>query len=408
MEEKVIEWSEAQREAEAALNKAKTERVSAEIEDFTHAGVGNNQDTSIQTDTQSSITHPQSSDNSSSSGPSGFIPAHNPSQTSVPNVGQSVAIASFLNVGSDILTPMQIQAANSNTVVEERPDVKRTTSFNLADFENEQDPFDNLELKVLDDMEELNKVLSLAPQPEVIHDQTNEAATDNAKFSSDTAVQLDTGQDDQLEEALVAEYNQRSLKDVEYPDIDSLSSYDDSLANDQANSKSDNTNNPTPYSNGEVQVYPQTGALFHNDFNANAFNRLPPIGVSQYGVQPLQYYANSSQGTSVGSQVQNPQLQVSDTSSNSQSGITIYNQHSVGFTTNGYMSHVPQNELANAPSEQANGLRSTRSTPDISGSDERRTSPVMPSSHTPPPISSGSSTPPRRPSIKQVSWFSSF
>lgn len=50
--------------------------------------------------------------------------------------------------------------AASKTQVQ--PNVMSTSgpsSFNPADFENEQDPFDNMELKTLDDMKELNQVL---------------------------------------------------------------------------------------------------------------------------------------------------------------------------------------------------------------------------------------------------------
>lgn len=60
----------------------------------------------------------------------------------------------FYSVGQDnILIPLPA----NNPVV--RKTLPSASSFNPADFENELDPFDNLELKTLDDMKELDKVL---------------------------------------------------------------------------------------------------------------------------------------------------------------------------------------------------------------------------------------------------------
>ncbi|XP_067887892.1 ubiquitin-associated protein 1 isoform X2 [Heterodontus francisci] len=59
---------------------------------------------------------------------------------------------------NNILTPMP---ANSKTVTQKDPSPPYTTKFNLADFENEEDPFDKLELKTLNDKEELKNILEV-------------------------------------------------------------------------------------------------------------------------------------------------------------------------------------------------------------------------------------------------------
>ncbi|XP_078407383.1 ubiquitin-associated protein 1 isoform X1 [Cetorhinus maximus] len=59
---------------------------------------------------------------------------------------------------NNILTPMP---ANSKTVTQKDPSPPFTTKFNLADFESEEDPFDKLELKTLNDKEELKNILEV-------------------------------------------------------------------------------------------------------------------------------------------------------------------------------------------------------------------------------------------------------
>ncbi|KAJ7999691.1 hypothetical protein DPEC_G00197030 [Dallia pectoralis] len=59
---------------------------------------------------------------------------------------------------NDILTPLPAPA-RQNT-----PSVPAPQYLNLADFEREEDPFDKLELKTLDDREELRNILQSQPQ----------------------------------------------------------------------------------------------------------------------------------------------------------------------------------------------------------------------------------------------------
>ncbi|XP_072108414.1 ubiquitin-associated protein 1 [Mobula birostris] len=59
---------------------------------------------------------------------------------------------------SKILTPLP---ANSNMVKQKDPSPPYTSKFNIADFESEEDPFDKLELKTLNDKEELKNILAV-------------------------------------------------------------------------------------------------------------------------------------------------------------------------------------------------------------------------------------------------------
>ncbi|XP_042191611.1 ubiquitin-associated protein 1 [Callorhinchus milii] len=70
---------------------------------------------------------------------------------------------------NNILTPMP---ANSNAVKQKDPSPPNATTFNLADFESEEDPFDKLELKTLNDKEELKNILEVqASSRQVINSQ---------------------------------------------------------------------------------------------------------------------------------------------------------------------------------------------------------------------------------------------
>ncbi|KAK0148434.1 Ubiquitin-associated protein 1 [Merluccius polli] len=63
---------------------------------------------------------------------------------------------------NDILTPLPAPSLGPRKTLPSTPQVH---SLNLADFEREEDPFDKLELKTLDDREELRSILQSQPQP---------------------------------------------------------------------------------------------------------------------------------------------------------------------------------------------------------------------------------------------------
>ncbi|KAJ3603347.1 hypothetical protein NHX12_031089 [Muraenolepis orangiensis] len=63
---------------------------------------------------------------------------------------------------NDILTPLPASCLGPRKTL---PSIPQVHSLNLADFEREEDPFDKLELKTLDDKEELRSILQSQPQP---------------------------------------------------------------------------------------------------------------------------------------------------------------------------------------------------------------------------------------------------
>ncbi|XP_004545287.1 ubiquitin-associated protein 1 [Maylandia zebra] len=62
-----------------------------------------------------------------------------------------------------ILTPLPARSFDHRNT---QPSTPQLHSLNLADFEREEDPFDKLELKTLDDKEELRNILQSQPQPQ--------------------------------------------------------------------------------------------------------------------------------------------------------------------------------------------------------------------------------------------------
>ncbi|XP_060925723.1 ubiquitin-associated protein 1 isoform X1 [Limanda limanda] len=64
---------------------------------------------------------------------------------------------------NDILTPLPATSLGPRKAP---PSIPQLHSLNLADFEREEDPFDKLELKTLDDREELRNILQSQPQPQ--------------------------------------------------------------------------------------------------------------------------------------------------------------------------------------------------------------------------------------------------
>ncbi|XP_061544480.1 ubiquitin-associated protein 1 [Phycodurus eques] len=61
-----------------------------------------------------------------------------------------------------ILTPLPAPSLGPRKI---QPSTHQPHGLNLADFEREEDPFDKLELKTLDDKEELRSILQSQPQP---------------------------------------------------------------------------------------------------------------------------------------------------------------------------------------------------------------------------------------------------
>ncbi|KAM3878268.1 ubiquitin-associated protein 1 [Diretmus argenteus] len=75
---------------------------------------------------------------------------------------------------NDILTPLPAPSLGPRKT---QPSTPQMHSLNLADFEREEDPFDKLELKTLNDREELRNILQSQPQPQPPHSVSQPEAT---------------------------------------------------------------------------------------------------------------------------------------------------------------------------------------------------------------------------------------
>ncbi|CAH2296819.1 ubiquitin-associated 1 isoform X1 [Pelobates cultripes] len=125
LERKTIQWAEEIKQIKAAQNKAELEAEAACSEADANTQVGNgNEGTS-------------------------FPPRFNP------------VLASLQH--NNILTPTPANSNAMNLKVMSPPQVN--ADFNPADFECEEDPFDNLELKTLNDREELKNILGIHVRP---------------------------------------------------------------------------------------------------------------------------------------------------------------------------------------------------------------------------------------------------
>ncbi|XP_064620272.1 ubiquitin-associated protein 1-like isoform X2 [Lineus longissimus] len=163
LEAAVLEKYASMVEAEAAEDRAKVEQIGSTIEDFSRAMTLENTanlNESDEFDGSAGVPHSLPSE-----------PTHAEQGTSYENNSSSFARQDNLNpavtdqnaskafvlpFSSTILQPTPIIPARRATPKQE------TKAFRIRDFETVEDPFDDLELEVLDDMAELGKVLQVA------------------------------------------------------------------------------------------------------------------------------------------------------------------------------------------------------------------------------------------------------
>ena len=155
LEESVLHWYENQRQAKQCYDKAQVDKIGATIEEFTRIGGGAGTDSS-----DSDISPAIPNGDTVPSGATTTEPKKPPPPLPPPKPDQI-----FANLGHGILQPTPISMVMKQASGQVKGQVQpNQTSFNIADFEREQDPFDNVTLKVIDDMAELKSVLQPADQ----------------------------------------------------------------------------------------------------------------------------------------------------------------------------------------------------------------------------------------------------
>lgn len=404
LEERVLEWSKSQRENAEAIQQAETERVGNRIQEF-----------SQMPDPQPPPS--QQAPGESQSAQATPIATH-AGATDIPNPtsawsghGETTStnrpsLNPFMNIGSSILTPMPINQGGQGHARKESGSGKAQTGMiDLKDFENEQDPFENMELKVLNDREELNKmILGVQAMPESSTGPVENGSTSQAHEPSSRS-------------PVPSPVN---LKDVDYPELESFDSGQFGIpgqqsveysrgqlpgsVNLQTNSHRAFYQSPQPTSTMPYTSQNMPSATF----SYNQAVRLPPLPNARYFPQPpvsstVQNFLapNASTTSNVGAVGPN-QNNTTFTSTGAvyskqpgdRSFIPFQSFYSRNPFTDGPSGHLATNGQSNSQSTAGNGretpplnpLRSARSTPDISGSEDRRLPPLMPSSHTPPPI----------------------
>ena len=306
--------------------------------------------------------------------PNGSIPQRSGQEPTVrPPAETRSPTGPFMNVSSYILTPTVLASRpneNSHSQIVPHTSLTNSASFNLADFENEQDPFDNLELKTLDDMAELNKVLQGARTTEpvtnqgqneeknvsVIEQQTIITSVDKKEQSRTNALTTSGGPENtsqinnQVDKSSFQEPVPLNIKDVEYPDFDTLETPDNSLS-DPPNSIASQQmrDNPSvtcssdssaPDSHGQVSI--QTGSYASVSFSNRKVPQTQAAHDSQ-SYKPVSSVANSY----TNQQQSSPPGAVSQNTVSNSHGYNNYSMNSNKPST----SCSPQQSVINGPTQ---------------------------------------------------------
>ncbi|XP_014665980.1 PREDICTED: ubiquitin-associated protein 1-like isoform X2 [Priapulus caudatus] len=176
LEEKVVAWAEGQRAAKEAMAQARAQQVAAEVEAFSRQsgssesdqgessgeGSGNDRSDVVAVDRDppggdmytDEVSAASGATGGTVTGLSGFAQPRMgiESSTSLP----AAAKPSVGGVCEGMLQPIQAAAKQPDN---QASSVETKHTINLEDFENNTDPFDSVELKTINDLEELKNVL---------------------------------------------------------------------------------------------------------------------------------------------------------------------------------------------------------------------------------------------------------
>jgi hypothetical protein len=404
LEEKVIEWSDAYKLSKQALNRVNAEQVGADIEQFTQ--LATDSATEVETDgaesepdeaacdvndcdtkTQCDLHLVGPGEEPPSSAPLQVIPNTNPLET---------------GLGTGILIPTQLPTPKPRDI---SANSDKDGSFNPADFEREkeQDPFDNAELRVMNDLEELNKVLQNVQIVESVARSQASGMPTPIPAPRNRAVPVITGNSGQ-EVVMTHTVTQsvcqtqthpptgttyppipprsnypKSVKDIDYPQLDSVenkypvapaeTNSNNVYASSQKLISCNGLNYALPNSHrDQVNVSSSYAAAMggNNPFpssqrSAVCYNKAQDsVSGAMFPVKPI--VPQSTQASLVNGQINYPYSILS---------------HGAGYPTR-------DSVMKSSDNSTLNRLRSVRSTPDISKlSDD--TPVYLPKSHTPPP-----------------------
>ncbi|XP_046549899.1 ubiquitin-associated protein 1-like isoform X2 [Haliotis rubra] len=165
-EEAVLRWAQAREEAKVEQERLKAEKVANAIQE---------------------LSQPHDSDDSDSSGGEENGTAEVPFQGSALLPQQAPALLpqpAIATMSSDILTPVPIMPAK--TVEPVKQETTKPVDFDLALFEREDDPFENVERQLIDEMEELKTLLGPQNNPPTDVSPSNSTNNCDTNMSNNT------------------------------------------------------------------------------------------------------------------------------------------------------------------------------------------------------------------------------
>ena len=282
--------------------------------------------------------------------------------------------------------------------------------LDLRDFEREQDPFENLELKTLNDMEELDKVLQKAQESVKLTDNVNVTLSDNTSNPTENRAvpqgvlhpgYQESSSKDNISNNMttnpfepVNSQDQKkqvsnigsNLKNIEYPSLDSLPDNQNSLIM-QMGSGVVSYKNVSPPDEGKT-IDKGMDSLGNSNSHHHTMLQLKTSG-------------QNSKMHSIPSTIMNS----TSTSVHDATVIPQNKQYSFNGISNGFVSgtmHLSQTE--GKVDCGVNPLRSTRSTPDIVDMAKPEHMVQTGKSHTPPPYISNVATTNSMAHASQVSY----
>ncbi|XP_046366805.2 ubiquitin-associated protein 1-like isoform X2 [Haliotis rufescens] len=165
-EDAVLRWAQAREEAKVEQERLKAEKVANAIQE---------------------LSQPQDSDDSDSSDGGENGTAEAPFQGSALLPQQAPALQpqpALATMSNDILTPVPIMPAK--TVEPAQQETTKTVDLDLALFEREDDPFENVERQLINEMEELKTLLGPLNNPPSDLSPSNNTTNCDTNMSNNT------------------------------------------------------------------------------------------------------------------------------------------------------------------------------------------------------------------------------